>query len=109
MSVLWRIDPLLDKHFETNETTAVSIQKGGKHACTTIQLLLEKPLCNPLLGSCNCWTKTIEMGVCSTWSVPRSYLEDNWGVPRGISKLTRIRLGGSTSLVVVDRLSLASH
>jgi hypothetical protein len=31
------------------------------------------------------------------------------GVSSGISKLIRIRLGGSTSLVVVDRLSLTSH
>jgi hypothetical protein len=31
------------------------------------------------------------------------------GVSAGITKLIRIRLGGSTSLVVVDRLSLTSH
>jgi hypothetical protein len=31
------------------------------------------------------------------------------GVSALISKLMRIRLGGSTSLIVVDRLSLTSH
>jgi hypothetical protein len=63
MIALWRIDPLLGKDFETNnETTAVAMQRRGKRASTTIELLLEKVLCNPWLGSCNNWTTTMEMG-----------------------------------------------
>jgi hypothetical protein len=42
--ILWRIGPLLGKDLETNETTAVSMQQRGKHASTTIELLLEKVL-----------------------------------------------------------------
>jgi hypothetical protein len=45
-----------------NETTAVAMQQRGKHASTTIQLLLETVLCNPLLGSCNSWAATMETG-----------------------------------------------
>lgn len=37
-----RIDPLEDKDIErNNETTAVATQRRGKHASTTIVLLLE--------------------------------------------------------------------
>jgi hypothetical protein len=64
--VLWRIDPLLGKDLETkNETTAVAIQRRGKHASTTIGLRLETVLCNPLLGSCNSWTIEMENVVFS--------------------------------------------
>jgi hypothetical protein len=51
--ILWRIDPLLGKHHETNETIAVPVERRDKHSSTTIELLLETALCNPLLGSCN--------------------------------------------------------
>jgi hypothetical protein len=37
---MWRTDPLLGKDLETNETTAVTMQRRGKHA-PTIELLLE--------------------------------------------------------------------
>jgi hypothetical protein len=37
--VLWHIDPLLGKDLETNETTAVAMQRSRKPASTTIQLL----------------------------------------------------------------------
>jgi hypothetical protein len=78
--ILWCINPLLGKDLETNnETAAVAMETRGKHASTTTQLLLETVLYNALLGSCNSWTKTIETGVFSMWSMPRSYLEDNWG------------------------------
>jgi hypothetical protein len=43
---------LLGKDLETNETRAVAMQQRGKHASTTIELLLETVLCNPLLGRC---------------------------------------------------------
>jgi hypothetical protein len=40
--ILWRTDPLLGKDLETdNETTAVAMLRRGKHASTTIELLLE--------------------------------------------------------------------
>jgi hypothetical protein len=39
--MLWRIDPLLGKDLETNKKTAVALQRRGKHASTTIELLLE--------------------------------------------------------------------
>jgi hypothetical protein len=78
---LWRIEPLLGKDLETNnETTAVAMRRRGKHASTT-ELLLEMVLCNQLLGSYNSWTITMETGVFSMWSVPRSYFEDSWGDP----------------------------
>jgi hypothetical protein len=52
--ILWCIDPLLGIDLETNnETTAVAMQWHSKHASTTIELLLETVLCNPLLDSCN--------------------------------------------------------
>jgi hypothetical protein len=58
--ILWRIDPLIGNDLETNtETTAVAMQRNGKHTSTMIELLLETAF--------------------SAWSVPRSYLEDNWG------------------------------
>jgi hypothetical protein len=74
---LWRIDPLLGKDLHTNnETTDVALQRRGKHASTTIELLFETVLCNLLLSSCNSWTTTMETEVFSVWSVPRSFLED---------------------------------
>jgi hypothetical protein len=74
--------PLLGKCFETyNETTPVAMQRRSKHASTTVKILLEMVLANPLLNSCNSWTTTMEMGVFSIWPVPKSYLEDNWGDP----------------------------
>jgi hypothetical protein len=58
--ILWRIDPFLGKDPETkNGATAVARQRRGKHAPTTIELLLETVLCNPLLGSWNSWTATM--------------------------------------------------
>jgi hypothetical protein len=73
---------LLGKDLETNnETTSVAMQRRGKHAPTTIELLLETELCNTLLGNCNSWTTTMEKGMFSAWSLPKSYLEDNWGDP----------------------------
>jgi hypothetical protein len=39
VSVLWRIDSLLGKDLATNETTAVAMQRCGKHASTTIALV----------------------------------------------------------------------
>jgi hypothetical protein len=58
------MDPLLGKDLETNnETTAIAMQGHSKHASTTMKLLLETVLCNPLLGSCNSWTATMETGV----------------------------------------------
>jgi hypothetical protein len=79
-NILWRIDPLPGKYLETNETTAVATQRRSIRASTTIQLLLETVLCDPLLGSCNSWTITMET-VFSMWSVPKSYFEENWGAP----------------------------
>jgi hypothetical protein len=62
--VLWCIDQLLAKDFETNkETTAVAMQQRGKHASTTTELPLET--------------------VFPTRSVQRGYKEDNWGDPVG--------------------------
>jgi hypothetical protein len=59
LSILWCIDPLLSKNLETNnERTAIAIKWRGKHACTTIELLLEM--------------------LFSTQSVERGYKEDNW-------------------------------
>jgi hypothetical protein len=64
--ILWHIDPLLGKDlYANNETTAVAMQWRSKHASTTIELLLETVLCNPLLGRCNSWITTMEMGVFS--------------------------------------------
>jgi hypothetical protein len=61
-TILWRIDPLLGKDLETNnETTAVAMQRRREQASTTVELLLETAF--------------------SAWSVPKSYLEDNWGDP----------------------------
>jgi hypothetical protein len=62
--LLWRIDPLIGKGLETNdETTAVAMQRRGKDASKTRELLLEI--------------------VFSLWSVQRSYLEENWSDPVG--------------------------
>jgi hypothetical protein len=61
--ILWRIDPLLGKDLETDETTAFAMQQSGKHASTAIGLLLETVLWNPLLGNCHNWTITMETGV----------------------------------------------
>jgi hypothetical protein len=39
---MWSIDPLLGKYPGTNnEATAAATQRRGKHASTTIELLLE--------------------------------------------------------------------
>jgi hypothetical protein len=55
--VLWRIDPLPGKDLDTNnDTTAFAMQRHGKHASTTIELLLET--------------------VFSTRSLQRGYLEE---------------------------------
>jgi hypothetical protein len=51
--LLRRIDPLLGKDLETNNGTANAMQQRGKHASTTIELLLETVFCNPLLGNCS--------------------------------------------------------
>jgi hypothetical protein len=75
--ILLRIDPLLGKDLETNKETTPLTCNGS----TTRELLLETVLCNPLLGSCNSWITTMETSVLPMWSVPRSYLEDNWGDP----------------------------
>jgi hypothetical protein len=56
--ILWCIEPLLGKDLETNETTAVAIKWCGKHASTTIELLLET--------------------VFSTQSLKRGFKEDRW-------------------------------
>jgi hypothetical protein len=40
---------LLGKDLKINEKTAIVVQQHGKHASTTIELLLETVLCNPLL------------------------------------------------------------
>jgi hypothetical protein len=58
--LLWHIEPLLDKNFETNETVAVVIQQRGKYASTSIELLLEM--------------------VFSARFVQSSYKEHNWVV-----------------------------
>jgi uncharacterized membrane protein len=60
-SILWHIDPMLDKDPETNKTTAM--QRHGKRASATIELLLEMVVYNPLLGSCNSWATTVASGV----------------------------------------------
>jgi hypothetical protein len=60
--IVWHIAPLLGKDLKTNETTAVAMQRSSKHASTIVELLLETVLCNLLLGSCNSWTTTVEMG-----------------------------------------------
>jgi hypothetical protein len=75
-AILWGIDPLFGKDLETNETTAVAMQRRDEQASA----LLETVLCNPLLSSCNTWTNPTT-GVFSMWSMPRSYIEDNWGNP----------------------------
>jgi formate/nitrite transporter FocA (FNT family) len=70
---MWHMDPLLGKDLEThNEIKVVAMQQHGKHASTTMELLLETVLCNLLLGSCSSWITTVEMGVFSMWSMPRS-------------------------------------
>jgi hypothetical protein len=43
--IMWHIDPLLGKDLEiNNEATAVVMQRRGRHAATTIALLLETAL-----------------------------------------------------------------
>jgi hypothetical protein len=79
-----------------NETTVVAMQWHGNHAPTTVDLLLETMLRNPLLGRCNSWTTTMETRVFSMWSLLRSY-HDNWGRPSELSvesQLVKRRLGG---------------
>jgi hypothetical protein len=59
-NVLWRIDPLLGKDLVTNnEITTAAMQLMGKHAFTTIELLLEK--------------------VFSIQSLQSGYKEEIWG------------------------------
>jgi hypothetical protein len=97
IKMMWRMHSLLGRGFEIDETTAFAMQERGKHASTTIELLLETVSFNPLLGSCNNWPTTMEIGVFSSWFVPRSYLEDNWGYPRSCQftwKPVKRRLGG---------------
>jgi hypothetical protein len=64
--ILWHIQcrPIPTQRPQNNETTAVDMQWHGKHNSTTKELLLERVLCNPLLGSCNSWTTTMETGLC---------------------------------------------
>jgi hypothetical protein len=60
--LLWRIDPLLGTDLETNnETTTFAMQRRGKQASTTIELLLETVFYNR--------------------SVQSGSKEDNWGDP----------------------------
>jgi hypothetical protein len=47
--ILWRIEPLLGKGLETNKTTAVAMQRRGKHTYTTIELPLETAFSTPSL------------------------------------------------------------
>jgi hypothetical protein len=63
------MDPLLGKDLETDETTAIALQRRGKHASTTIELLLET--------------------VFSTQSVQMGYREDNWGDPVSLESAVR--------------------
>jgi hypothetical protein len=69
------------------------MQQRGKHTSTTIKLLLEIVLCNPLLGTCNSWTTTMENGVFSMCSVPWSYLEDT-GATQLVFSSKSLGLGG---------------
>jgi hypothetical protein len=55
--------------------------RGLNLASTTIDLLLEMVLYIAFLGSRNSWTTTMETRVFSTWSVPRSFLEDSLDDP----------------------------
>jgi hypothetical protein len=57
--LLLRIDLYLGKNLETNVTKAVALQRIGKHASTTIELLLET--------------------VFSIRPVQSGYKEENWG------------------------------
>jgi hypothetical protein len=82
-SILRRTDPLLGRD---SKQTAVLRPLLCNFAVNTpvqqyVDLLLETVLWNPLLGSCNSSTITMETGLFSVWYVPRSYLEDNWGDP----------------------------
>lgn len=71
---------MLGKDLETNKVTrATAMQQRSKHASIIIELLLKTVLCIPLVGSCNSWNTTMETGVFYMWSMPRNYLEDNWG------------------------------
>jgi hypothetical protein len=58
---MWRIDPMLGKDLETNETTAVAMQRRCKDASTTVELSLET--------------------MFFVRAVQGSYLEDSWGDP----------------------------
>jgi hypothetical protein len=70
LCILWHKDPLLGKDLEiNNETTAIAMQRHDNHTSTTRELLLET--------------------VFSAWSVPSSYLENNWGfIQRQPGRLT---------------------
>jgi hypothetical protein len=52
--------PVARQDLEKNETTAAALLHRGKHAFTTIGLLLETVLRNPLLDRCNSWTAKLE-------------------------------------------------
>jgi hypothetical protein len=54
---------LLKKRLGNKRDNSVVMQQFGKHASTTVELLLETVLCNSLLSSCNMWTTTMETGV----------------------------------------------
>jgi hypothetical protein len=56
---------------EENNVAAVSGQRLGKHVPVARQQILN----NATVGLQQ-WKRGV-----STWSVPRSYIEDNWGVP----------------------------
>jgi hypothetical protein len=74
---LWRIDPLLGKELETsNETTAIIMQRRGKHASTKIVLQLES-----VMQSVARQLQQLDYNngkeVFSMRFVPRSNIEDN--------------------------------
>jgi hypothetical protein len=87
MTILWRIEQLLNKDLETNnETTTVAVQRRGKHASAAIDLLLET--------------------VFYMWSVPRSYLENNLGEPVRQNRVLRA-IGNFDRRILVGDLHLA--
>jgi hypothetical protein len=78
--VLWRIDPLLGRNLEANETAAVAVQRRGKHASTTTEFLLSKHV--PAVASTHAMGGS---GVLSTRSVPRSYEKKRTGATSQLS------------------------
>jgi hypothetical protein len=61
LNILRRIDSLLGKDLGKTIRQQPLLCKTAVN--TTIGLLLETVLCNPLLGSCNFWTTTMETEV----------------------------------------------